>query len=211
MKREFKIIGLLLLMITSLFSVGFASWTISYSYQEAEISGSFEADDVIESKDFMTLNLTKTLRYSKGGFLNSDKTKDSLIINGTVDLTKCRTSFDNSTKIQIELNLKYADSINTSYDLSAYPLLNKIDSTNATRILPSDKDISSGLSITKDSSNYKVQIEIILSEYIGVSTFSFELSYNFIIEDSTYFSNTNSPLSKNNTSLFKLTSVVSAM
>lgn len=206
MKREFKIIGLLLLMLTSLFSVGFASWTITYSYSVAEVSGSFEADDVVESKNFIEIEVIDVLKYNSSGFMNPDRTRDSIVVRGTVDLNGCRTSFENSTQIQIELKLKYADNISTTYNL-----FNKIESTTATQKIPSNKDLS--LSTAVDSSYYKAQIVINLhnSEYLSQNEFSFELSFNFFIEDSSYFSDANSPLSKSNTSLFKLTSVVSAM
>lgn len=205
MRRDFKILGLTILMLISLFSVGFASWTISYSYT-VSVDGSFEVNDAISSSEFIEIETVEVLQYTKSGFIGSDKTRDSLIISGTVNLDKCRLSFSSSSKIQIELKLSYSSAISTTYDI-----FSNIESVNAYQKLPIEHDLAINNEYNTNSYSISLSISPSIDEYKAEESFTFLISYNFKIDDINYFTDEASPLSKSNASLFKLSSVVSSL
>lgn len=171
---------LMILMSISMFSIGFASWTIVNPLDEASSAGTFESDDVIRFDDYITYSDVELLKYNKDGFVGDNPYVSTIKSTITVDIIKCKEVFGDLSTIQIKVNLKYAEIPNGTSNVDYLPIFGKI-TTNA----------------YKDNSNLKITTTIKESEYCEVvltltgnqlsqSTYSFDLAYTLAL-DETYF------------------------
>ena len=147
-----KITLFMTLCILSLVSIGFASWTISEESKE-EVLGSMQTDNVINSADFIYLDTSKgenlsgisCFKYQELGYLAENDTyvyQNGFIYNYYVlDVERCYSIFgSNSTSININISLGYADNVSTEINLFEY--------SPSTDDIIGYRDFSSSLSVT---------------------------------------------------------------
>lgn len=190
MLRKYNTILICLLCFLAIFSTGFASWTISHEFQPIDVKGNIVVDDVVRFGDYVTTKSISSLKYTKDGFIGSDKTIGMIQISVDFNLTKCREVFGNDTTIQIEFTLGYQDIKPQEYDV-----LSCIQFATA-----STKE---SVLISKTNTNI-LPIYIDLNTYASNSILPVEIVYQFHITDLAYFTESSSPLVQNSESIFNL-------
>ena len=108
-KRKIYYIFIAFLACVSLFSVGYASWTI-LSNPSLGVSGNITAEDVLYTNEYVTAQNIKPLLYCDYGFV--DKETSKIVNEGKMDvainlqnLDKFMTKFSCSS-IKVEFNIK---------------------------------------------------------------------------------------------------------
>lgn len=108
-----KLIGMIvsLLMLVSIISVGFASWQLGYGEASNSISGSFNADDVVQSNQYINVPVPTALKYNKDGFIGTNDRYTSSIVceNIAVYVANSLAKFKGIQEIELIINLDYID------------------------------------------------------------------------------------------------------
>lgn len=197
MLRKYHTILICLLCFLAIFSTGFASWTISHEFQTIDVKGNIVVDDVVRFADYVTTKSISSLKYTKDGFIGSDKTMGTIEISLDLNLTKCREVFGNDATIQIEFTLGYQ-----GVRPQAYDVLSCIQSATAST--------EESVLISKTNTNI-LPIYIELNAYTSVSLLPIEIVYQFHITDLAYFTESSSPLVQSSTSIFNLGATLSVL
>lgn len=134
MFTKFKVYLCMILFMISLVSVGFSSWTI-HGLNSEEIMQTIEADNVINSKDYVYLDTTKgennsgidCFKYYEYGYWSEDgnyATDTGYIkTHYVLDLKKCYELFASDfSSVKVVINLQYADDVNTDLNLFKYQI-----------------------------------------------------------------------------------------
>lgn len=197
MLRKCHTILICLLCFLAIFSTGFASWTISHEFQPIDVKGNIIVDDVVRFSDYVSTKSISSLKYTKDGFIGSDKTIGTIDISVDFNLTKCREAFGNDAIIQIEFTLGYQGIKPQTYDV-----LSCIQSATAST--------EESVLISKTNTNI-LPIYIDLNAYAAISLLPVEIVYQFYITDLSYFTEPSSPLVQSSTSIFNLGATLSVL
>lgn len=115
MRNRLKICLLFFITFISMISVGFAGWIITTGDTLKEINGGITSDTVVRP-EFIKLEVTKQLVYSKDGFIGSDGNQMKVLV--TVDLIECKETFGLTT-VSVEVYTILEDGINDNVLLGA--------------------------------------------------------------------------------------------
>ena len=190
------------LMILSICSVGFSSWTITNEQDVFEVESNVKVDPAVDASDYILLDKDYGLNnsgiyhfsYSERGFVSeTDNTKTSLIgyirAYYSLNLKDTRLLYPNEDTVDIKVRLGYTKDIGEAFNIF-YALNETSGSTTFTHEIKSNSEAN--LDITFTSSN-PTQEEIKASkEYTTTITFNNLLStydqdrtsdyYKFVIE-----------------------------
>lgn len=197
MLKKYNTIFICLLCFLAIFSTGFASWTIVHEFQPIDVKGNIVVDDVVRFGDYVTTKSISSLKYTKDGFIGSDKTLGNIQISLDLNLTKCREVFGSDATIQIEFTLGYQDVTPQEYDV-----LSCIQSAIAST--------SDSVLVSKTNTNI-LPIYIDLDAYASVSVLPIDITYQFHITDEKYFTESSSPLVQNSATIFNLGATLSVL
>lgn len=111
MKRKIKLSILSFLSFVSMFSVGFASWTITGGSSSNETTSSIAVDKV-ERPTLVTINITEELQYFGNGFVDGgNDLKATAIINLDNCVSYLLDEDVTSLKLAIKVSLDYVSGI----------------------------------------------------------------------------------------------------
>lgn len=184
-----------ILCFFSLFSVGFASWNIENEFTDENNSVTISSADVIDFNNYVTILSTKSLKYTKNGFINDldNRDEDYIEFKLKLNLNECRDNLGNDETVKFKFSLLYNNfTANQNFDILSC-VTSKV-TLNGTAVA--------------DSSNNNIEITINLAEnnndYIEIY-----VNYYFKV-NMDYFTNSLSPLvTLNNSNIFILNSSLS--
>lgn len=111
MKRKIKLSILSFLSFVSMFSVGFASWTITGGSSSNETTSSIAVDKV-ERPTLVTINITEELQYFGNGFVDGgNDLKATAIINLDNCVSYLLEDDVTSCKLAVKVSLDYVSGI----------------------------------------------------------------------------------------------------
>ena len=184
--RRFKAKLILILMIVSLFGVGFAAWNIIVPTDPGYVEGEVETEDVILLQALSNPRFDTQLRYNKNGFFTqyifdpetdkiSSKVYDNITYTIDIDYTECR-KLSTDTK-----SPKSFDLVITLKDYTNYIEIDKILS-----LVVSDKNniITGNVSIVSKqfeikSNEINVYLTFTVPEDLAKTKDSISVKYDF--------------------------------
>lgn len=188
-----------ILMFLSVFSLGFASWTIAHELEPIDISGSFQVDDV-KRDNYVTIEITEGPKSNQDGFFTSDDNQRNKIkMNVTIDIVSFMELFANQDvkSVQVSFTLAYAANVTASTTVFNYL---------TTSVTQDGKEVIH--SFTKE--NYQPILTINLSGEALSSNPTFEIVFAFENVDASYFTSSISPFTQSG-SIFTVTSRLSIL
>ena len=185
------------LMVISLITVGFSSWTIVHVDAVDSETGDFHSEDIIDISKYLDMTAPTPLKYNKDGFIGGDKRNSKIECNGyTLHTKKCVDAFK-AKGIQIQLKLHYVDNIQSTMDIFQHitpsVIHNDVAYTNVTSTKSANDSILT--TITVDGEELKNEL------------FNFSLIYDFNLP-AEYFNNSSSPLWTKSQPVFKISAVL---
>lgn len=207
---------LCLLMTLSLFSVGFATWTISQdSYVSSpEDPALLETDDVHQI-EYVTLTIKDHLHYTQKGFIEQSVDengvattvlKNKLVVNVNINVLEYSKHFKEFGGAKLDLTFSLFEE-NTKYDIfggTEISIENVVVYNEAWEKL----DETPNVEMTKKTVKDPFTTFSLESNNLGSNNINFDLVIEFNISDSKVFSEEDSPFTTEE-SLFNLTSLLS--
>ena len=196
-KLKYKLIAVML--IVSLFTVAFASWNILVPTEDVNVNGNINVDEVKDFDNYATVKFTRNLIYNEKGFfkkstfdpetgefgiLEPHDTFEAII---TIDIQKCKDTFDNISAIRLKVSLR---------DLTGYENMDdvfnnyvKLTSTCPTNVTTE----STGLQTNPNLDKYCIYYIPVTQELTSIEI---KVSYWFDItneDDSEFFTHISQP------------------
>lgn len=190
LKLKFSI--MMFLASLTIFSVGFASWSIASNTTTSNTSGTFLVDNVMNHKDciYMENGTPICFNYGEKGFVDEDNhyvKRGSVSANYMVNLALCKEIFSEFDSLKIKIILEYDKEIVT------YNIFETIEGKfSFTPNVEYQDNVITDYEITGiNDYQYTISFNLIdvLKNYDTNSSSTCELTvnYNWLIEDSNYF------------------------
>ena len=181
MKRKYILMFMYVLTSICIFSIGFSSWTICMG-DTITAQGNFLAEDVFLSNEFIYINNQSnvSLKYYETGFIdenNNITTKGSMSVDYCIDVTKCKSLYDDSVEnLRVVITL---DSLN--FNIYKYTTLEIVVTDNqGNLIIPTN-------SINGETCSFSFILDGVLSDDNQNSISTFNVTYYFNVQSNDYF------------------------
>ena len=194
-----KLMGtiLSLLMVSSVLTVGFASWTIVSVDAYDEITGDIQSENILNMSDYITMPTPTPLKYNRDGFLGDDKYNSQISVKGyTLHVSKCKNDL-NVNALDIVIKLNYVDLKPSTMDIFK-------DIT--VEVYHNNQLLNGNLKVERNNISLITTISISGSD-MDLTDYVFDINYIFNLNN-TYFNNNDSPLWQKSQPVFKISSVL---
>ena len=194
-----KLMGtiLSLLMVTSIVTIGFASWSIVNVDAYEEITGDIQSENIIDVGRYLKMPKATPLKYNKEGFLGDDKLNSEIALNGynlKVALAKEELKLN---QIDVIIKLNYIDLVPSEMNI-----FNNIK----VEVYHDNQLLTSTVSVPIKDVGIETTISI-LGDDMLLNEYSFDIKYKFKLDQS-YFNNPDSPLCAKSQPVFKISSLL---
>ncbi|GEM_PF-5206423 len=185
LKLKFSI--MMFLASLTIFSVGFASWSIASNTTTSNTSGTFLVDDVMNSNEYIT-TYAEIFEYYNDCFVVVTKNDDGEIldvstsnvgyitIHISINLTKYKEIYSNSDYVLIDTTLKY-------YESSSVALLSSAFVTNMYINSIGNEATSKIYSLNAVTSTYQIFDVLETTE----PTLELDFIFEFTVNDNSFF------------------------
>ncbi len=194
-----KLLGtiLSLLMVCSVISIGFATWSIVNVEAFGEATGDIHSEDIIKISDYLYMPEAKPLEYNRDGFIGDDKYNSSIdCIGYRLHVKQCVDKL-RVKEIQVQIKLNYVDLKPTNMNIFEH--ITPVATHNGNNIA----------SITNERTNIGIITTITISgEDMKLVEYDFNLIYKFSLDSSYFNNNNNSPLWTKSQPVFKMSAVL---
>lgn len=132
---------LIILACLSIISVGFASWVTTTDSIISSVSGTIQVDDIIESNEYITEVTPTNLKFYKTGFVSKDgeiRNFGSMNIKLTIDIDKCKSTFNTAKSFNLYLTTTYSDNYNLFNDPTNLPVVISISEDTVNKLASYD-------------------------------------------------------------------------
>lgn len=187
-----------ILMFFSIFSVGFASWTIVFN-PETVAKGTIETDTV-EKNNYITFAITEGPKSNQDGFFTSDSgQRNKIKLDASIDLVSFMSIFSNGAvnSVQASFVLTYAENVTASTTVFEYI---------KTTVTMNEETVEHNYQII----NNQPTLTINLSGDILTTNPNFEIIFAFENLDASYFTSSISPFTQSG-SIFAVTARLSVL
>ena len=194
-----KLMGtiLSLLMVSSVLTVGFASWTIVNIDAYDEITGDIQSENILNMSDYITMPTPTPLKYNRDGFLGADKYKSEISVSGyTLHVSKCKADL-NVNAVDIVIKLLYVDKVPSTKDIFEHITV---------EVYHDNQLLTENVDVKRNNVSLITTISVSGND-MNLVDYVFDIKYKFNL-DSTYFNNNDSPLWQKSQPVFNISSLL---